>query len=240
MTAPSTILERASKQLADPDYECWDKSCLLSYYNEALCTLSGLRPTAFAECVDLPLVTGTKQILPDEYATLLSIEGDESEEGDTGATYASSDMVRSLRGKVSCLVDDDCATYAVTSFRHHPSSDSIFYVSPNVPAGLTPTVEAVVVPNPAPIKLCDLNEESGVDCRMDALILDWVLYRAYGQESESQTSLHMSRRYQAAFYDGVNGTYRVDSRLRSGHILGQTGTGDERLGWRNQLQGVGR
>jgi hypothetical protein len=252
MTTPKQLISRASKILNDdkPGYEntSWSVECLLDFLNEGLCQLAAYRPTEFVECIELCLVPGAKQQLPPGVSELVTIEGTEDPEVDDGAsddpapTMSSGDMVKALRGKKTCVssTDDNCGPYIVAGYRNAKGASDLFFVEPPVPFGEAPVVSAQVVKMPVPLTACDLDSAVQTECKFDPALVDWILYRAFSMDTESQYAYQVSRRHQSAFYDAVNGGYLADSRMRSGYILGQEGTGVERTGWRNEGRQIGR
>lgn len=244
---PAEVIMRASRMLKDQEpghaFVTWTESDLMSHLNEGLCTVFNFHPMMFVENVELELAAGSSQKLPSGYGELISIDSNLAPGACPGSgkpvNMSQFDMVKGLRGKKTC-VTAECTPYEVAGYRKAGTGVAGFFVEPPVPCGPAVTVEATVTKRPERIEMCDRMKALDLPCELETPLLDWILYRAYEVDAESQYYAQMARRHQAAFYDWVNGTYLVDSRVNSGYVLGQRGSGEERTGWRNEGRQVGR
>lgn len=224
------LVEKVSSLLSDQcegnTYETWSKKDLTSYLNDALCQILALRPDAFACIEEIPLVTGTRQTLPDGYHSIVSIE--EADDGSTsGASETTSDILKHYR-KPSCVTGlSSDGTYTPSSFRRNDMVKTSFYVSPAVPEGANATITATVIKNPA-TQCADSTATLPLGCEYEAQIVDWMMMRALSVEAESSNvSLQLARDYRQGFYLAFNTNYRQAQRVGSGYYLGQEGDGDE-------------
>lgn len=247
MSSVAQLIKRASRILNDQEegysYTGWTADELLDYYNEAVCQIYNFRPDLFAESSTLTLAPGSKQTLPDGIGNLLSIDSNLGEDGDldedTPLTMSSGDMVKALRGKPTCVEATTCEPFKIRGYRKS-KVPNVFFVEPPVPEGETVEVDVTVAVGPMQVCGGDITNETQLDCRLDPAIVDWILFRAMGRDTESQFLYQAARRHQAAFYDAINGGYLAQSRMQSGYMLGREGDGVETTGWRNELRQIGR
>jgi len=249
VASPADLIRRTSVLLNDQEagheYTTWTVPMLLDFYNEAMCTIFALRPTLFSKPVTLTLSPGSTQTLPPEYGQLLSITTNTTDgagctpEG-APVTMSAFNMVAGLGKKAKCVGAGSCTPYAVSSYRAGEAGEGVFSVEPPVPCGEDAKVNALVTVRPPKVSRCDVNDPADMPCEMDAPIIDYMLWRAYSIDAESQFSYAAARRHQATFYDWINGSYLVASRMASGYYLGRVGHGEARVGWRNEGKVVGR
>lgn len=237
------VFDQVQLTLCDGEGVHWTQEELIGYFNEALAEIAGLRPDEFVKRVTLTLQPGSSQKLPRPYIDIVSIEATLDENGDeidrpiAATTSSAGDR---LGGKYRCAPDGIGARYGgVAGYSITSSARGYFTVTPAVPEGEKVRVSAMVhVPPPR------FTEEHLDDCNCvlptiyDAQIVDWMLKRAYEKDIESQWARDRAAYYGAQFSIGMNADYRAASRLRSGYMLGQKGTGVETTGWRNEIRGV--
>lgn len=237
------VFDQVQMTLCDEEGVHWTPDELLMYFNEALSEIAGLRPDAFVKQITLELKPGKYQQLPKPFIDIVEVQGNLDENGKQVAgsiNKTTSTAGDRLGGKYNCAPDGIAARYdGVKGYKITAASHGYYTVNPPVPEGEEVRITAMVyVPPPL------FTEEHMQDCNCvlptiyDAQIVDWMLKRAYEKDIESQWARDRAAYYGAQFSIGMNGDYRAASRLRSGYILGEKGTGVETTGWRNEIRGV--
>lgn len=252
-TSARDLIDRARKTLCDPEKKHWLDDELMCYLNEGLCELAGLRPDQFVESRDITLVPGACQVVPDGCIDMVDVQanvkdGVKTEDPVLNATTTAGER---LGDKFSCATADEpdcvagetdaCASYLVSGYKITSSMHGQFTVEPPVPAGCDAIViSALVYCEPSKF---ELDPPAGADeCKLPTLynaqLVDFILMRAYEKDVESQFAVSRASYHRTAFYTGVTADYRAASRLRSGYILGEEGSGSRNTGWRNEARGV--
>lgn len=252
MATVQELILRASTTLRDQEpgyaFTTWSKAQLISYLNEGLCELAGLRPDLFVETRKIPLQTGAVQTLPDDVVAILDVNGnvlvqpDGTEVVTENIKTADQDLLRRF-GKKRCFAaqEDACpsaGTYEANSFVQSKFSQNEFRVEPPVPAGVSAEVTATVQVAPKTITVGDYEGAVEVPCSHHAQLLDWVLHRAYEQEIESEYAMRAKTYHLDKFYHGVGQDYFGASRMKSGYVLGMEGHGDGRSGVPRELRSM--
>ena len=255
MQTIGAFIDRALTLLhdAEPGFEAtlWSKPTLLGHLNEGLCQIAAMRPDLFTGTHKIPLRPGSHQELPEGFAAIYGVDGN-VQVGPDGQVTVEDDvhvsdqaMLRRFKKK-PCLASDaltDCGDagtgYRVKTFIPNPHNLREFRVEPPVPEGANVEIMATVLKTPRTYTDADLSRNIPLECPNTAALMDWVLHRAYCIESESEYIRSAKNDHLRYFYGSVNGKYFADSRMRSGYVLGQTGTGDERSGAPRELRNLG-
>ena len=240
-TRVSDLVERARCLYNDPKSDRFSDVKILTFVNEAISEVAGLRPSEFVEVISVPLTEGALQTVPDGYC-YIEVDG-VSPSGDAGAAPTTTvgkrlDTVMAERfGGVSCADSgggpEDYAPQSATGVSFSPKA---FKVSPPAPEGVETSVDVVVSNANPPTVL-------GSDCSplpapYDAQILDFVLHRMHAIQVESAFHVAQSQRYCDKFYAALNADYQSASRIKSGYNYGATGEGNANLGAQRDLRGT--
>lgn len=219
MNTLADIAKEASRLLNDsyrddPEYDFtrWSQVELIHYATDALRVLVALYPKKFGKLTKFELVPGMVQELPSGCSKLLKILGTENQllNGDANASIAKSidDRLGNLFAKdcseaVSFLAED----YKIDSFSIEENADKIFYVKPPVPVTETPVIAVAICAGiPA-----DIDRDYTPEDWMHNLIIEWILYRAYGSEDESSQSKENSDTHLRHFYALLGNYVQADS-----------------------------
>lgn len=122
--------------------------------------------------------------------------------------------------------------YRVRTYAYDPKNPGVYYVSPAVPESGTYKVMATVNSDPAVIDETTWNDELDLPLKYIPVLVEYMLYRAYSKETESVTSVALSRTHLANFYNALGVNYKQETRMHSGYYLGQRGSGDPNAGSR--------
>lgn len=237
------LISQVQVMLCDGDAVHWSENELITYLNEALCEIAGLRPDAFVKMVTLELEPGEQQQLPKPYIDLVKVEENLDKNGkpkDGSISKTTSTAGDRLGAKYRCDPDGVGAKYeGITGYKITAQSHGYFTVSPPVPEGEKAYVNAMVYVPPPHFHADDLGDENCVlPCIYDAQIIDWIMKRAYEKDVESQWARDRAAYHYSLFRTGMDADYRSASRLRSGYMLGMKGDGVETTGWRNEIRGI--
>lgn len=235
MKKVSEYVTYASAQLNDQkperEFTRWTRAFLVNYLNGALTEILSYKPDAFAEETNLTLVAGAKQELSNPGATLSAITANAAD--GSLVSEADLDLLRAF-SPFNCCADtvtfDNFGNpdYRVKSFAIDPKNTSTYYVSPAVPAGLTPTVRANVIMPPATYTLDDWDTEVPIEAKYQETIIDYMMARALDIDTESPQSQANANKLFGKFYNALGVKYKVESAYRAGNYNGQIGDGDPR------------
>lgn len=206
------IVEAAARELNDlepgAEYTRWSQPELLGHVTEAIAQLAVLKPTLFKTTITLPLGAGAQQKLPEYVESLDDIIFNLNVDGSLGLPVLPGlfNLERTY-GKGVCISEP----YVVRSYAVHPNTDSLFYVDPPVPPTQTARVQAVVQIAPQVVATMDtpLELPSASPLTYRNALLDWVLYRAFAKDTESQTSNDRSQQHFKAFYQAMGSPPRT-------------------------------
>lgn len=248
-TKVKDILDRAAAILNDREegYEHiqWPVGDLVTYVNEALCELSAHRPDAFVKQVELTLLPGSRQELPDQYSKLVSLDANIPANGELGGpvtgrkiSESSSEFAEVFSSGPSCFSsgpscgeppaphDGENPSAEVLSYQRAKGLPNVFYVAPEVPRGKVVKVAATVQEAPPVHDALHLKRALGVPCKFDSAVLDWVLMRCWEKDIESSFAVAAAERHRGHFYQALGVKYRMESQFNSEYFKGRTPDGD--------------
>jgi hypothetical protein len=204
MTTLNDLAKEASKLLNDSghcdgeyDFTRWSQSELASYGKMGLAMLFSLVPKKFTKIIDFTLKPGTIQELPEGCTKVVKVLN-------TNGVAASSSIANSASDRISNLFSDSCSgavdsfknPYVVKNFSLEETSDGIFYVNPPVPQSEAPVTVKVIC-----YSMGDFDAKTTeVPPWAWNSVLEWMLYRAYQSEDESQNSMSQMETHLKNFY----------------------------------------
>lgn len=225
-------LKNASGQLNDQyvgrEYTRWTRAQLLTYFNGALAEIFTYKPETFAAEVSLTLAAGHRQTV----AVGRSLVSVNSNANGKMVREADLDLLRAYAPHDCCaaVVMFDAngnPVYNAKSYAIDPKEPRAFYVSPPVPAGITPTVKATVNELPA-YTLADTDVDVAIVNKYQENILDYMQGRAHFIDNESPAARQLANTHFTMFYNALGIKYRIQSAYASGNYNGQVGDGDPR------------
>jgi hypothetical protein len=223
--------------------QLWSDAELVDYLNEGLSVMQGLRPDAFTTIETITLTPGVRQELPEGMDRLVELLDNVTSEDDAsisnGAISEATDNYKNALRRYDCNKQTgECAPqaeidgYLVRSFSVSPSDPTSFTVEPPVPAGASPTVTARVV-GAAPCHDASDGTCIGVAGKHAAALVDWMLFRAWSADIESEFAFRSAAAANQRFY-AIVGLQRLnEARYASGFWLGAEGDGDPQTDARN-------
>lgn len=210
----------ASKALKDYEgcdghnFVRWSKSELKQYAMDGLGLLYSLYPRKFQSIQEIELQKGKLQELPEGYTTLVKVFGVQRDDG------AIASIASSTNTRISDLFQHECAIgsgsmsasdYEITGYEIEELGDNIFYVEPPVPASEKPIKVKVLA-----TKTPEVGDVTEIPSWARALVLEWVLYRAYSVDSESQYDRETSKTHYANYTSLLSGFIQAQILLESG------------------------
>jgi len=185
------------------EYTRFPQDELIEYLNEGLAQLAVLKPTLFRTIITLPLGAGAQQKVPENVESIEDLTFNLNADDSLGpAILPGNYALERTYGKGVCPSAGD---YVVRSYIALPTTGAFFFVDPPVPPGQTIRVQAVVTVAPQVITTAntpvDLPNASPLTYRNH--LKDWMLYRAFAKDTESQTSATLSQAHFKAFYTAL-------------------------------------
>lgn len=217
MKTLADIAVEASKLLNDSQ-ECndeynftrWSKSDLVHYAQDAITMIAMLYPKKFTTSVNVTLTKGVVQKLPTGCTKLTKILGVVDSTGAISSIATSGDDRLGTLFQKMCAESITSSNYQISSYSFEETSDNIFYVQPPVPSG-DPIVVSVIcsqVPD-----LDDTGSSYTPEGWMHNMIIEWILYRAYSSEDESNTSDANAKSHLEHFYTILGNYYNAQEKL---------------------------
>lgn len=232
----------------------WSVSDLLEFYNDAAKQVYLLRPELFSHDEVIKLVPGSLQgPLPDG-CLFQKVVATVTKNADGTTTTNSSltrkvdgallAAFSGLECPASCGVGSGTADYSVSGFSATSTDPNHFYVDPPVPDdGKDHSVKIICLQEPADIPASDIanpvsdiaSNKRAVDMggvggtvikpnKMHNAIVEWMLYRAYTVDMESQESDTEMRFHLRHFYDILGISAKVDAAIANGKTTTQQST----------------
>lgn len=231
MNTVGEIITHVSSQLNDQGFKLefvrWTREIQLEYMNQALKEIGAYRPDAFTATAEIELVPGVKQSV-EKFKTLKDIH----DSSGTPLHATDANILKAFAVHDYCppkvQFKNGAPVYNIKSFAVSDTDIKTFYVSPPVPAGLSPKVQATLIGEAPELTLADWNIPLAMQDKYYNNLLDFMQARAYELDSESPNSRANSQMYFQRFYSAMGIKYKIDSALKSGFWKGQVGTGDPR------------
>jgi hypothetical protein len=215
------VLDTALAELEDNEpgfeYTRWTKPEMLGYVTAALAALHFYKPDLFNVREEITLRPGDVQRVEAKFARILSLDSNVEANGAEGRPiYKASHPLTKALYRPSQF--DPLAPYWVRECSVDPDNPRIFYVTPAAPEYPRAKVRGMFVL--AVPEITDASQQIDIPTT-DSFdwfnaILDYVLFRAFAKDTESNTSRTKSRDHEIAFMNAVGAKTRLD-RLQEGN-----------------------
>ena len=192
----STIVSKASKQLIDPDNIRWPQDELLGWLNAGIRQIAQANPTITNSATTVKLVSGTRQTIPAD--GFLFFEAYRNM-GTDGLTPGKSVRV-SARETLDAFDPNwhsATASASTQAYLFNDRDNTAFYVYP--PSTGTNYLEINYAKSPADIGLSD---PISIPDIYENAILDYILARAFGKDTEAANPA-MAQMYYQMFAAGL-------------------------------------
>ncbi len=231
MNTVGEIITHVSAQLNDQGFKLefvrWTRETQLEYMNQALKEIGAHRPDAFTVTAEITLVPGIKQSV-EAYKTLKDIH----DINGIPLHSADANLLKAFAAHDYCApkvqFKNGSPVYNIKSFAVSGTDLKTFYVSPAVPSGLAPKVQATLIGEAPELTLESWDTPLAMQDKYYNNLLDFMQARAYELDAESPNSRANSQMYFQRFYAAMGVKYKIDSAVMSGYWKGQVGTGDPR------------
>lgn len=229
MSTYEELVIEASKTLKDYDgcdgqnFVRWGKEDLLHYAKDALSNLYTLYPKKFTTVQEIELAPGKIQKLPDGLTLLSKVLGAHTN-GDAIASIASpthtrlADVFSHECGKTN-QYSTAAKDYTLNGYELETSADNIFYVSPPVPKTEDPVMVTVLC---SKVPSTDFSFTDIVPSWAHSLLLEWMLYRAFIVDSESQTDVANAELHHKNFFSLLSGILQSEAMLLNSNMKAVT------------------
>ena len=189
------ILTWVGYELSDEDAVRWTETEKLAWLNEGQRAVATIRPDSSSAVTSIPLVTGSRQSVPDDGFAFISAvrNGTSSAPGRAVRT-----VDRTLLDVASPTWHSMTPTDEVRTYSPDPQNPLLFYVYP--PADGTGSLEIVYGVIPAEV---GTSGNISVNDKYAAALVNYVLYRSYAKDAEFAGNQALADSYYKAFVDAV-------------------------------------
>lgn len=192
----------------------WTEGELIEYANDAAIQFVMLRPDLASTSRKVELEPGARQQLPDEATHFYRVDGTLDSFGrvtgqPTQSGYEAARVAANWFAPLACAPRG--SPYVVRSFSLDLIEQTAFYVEPPVPPGqkVAVMVNYTAVPEHAGAK-----DPLPMPERFHNAAIEWMLYRAYSKEQDSQSSTANATAHQNSFYSLIGLSQKVDDKYR--------------------------
>jgi hypothetical protein len=212
----TTLLTNAAIILSDTTYIRWTQNELLAWLNDGQREIALFKPNAFTKNVAVVLVAGTKQSLPSDAISLVDIVRNMGTSGSTPGR-AIRTVSREILDAQTPYWHSAAASTEVKQFSYTPLDLKRFYVTPPQPTASQGYVEMVYLAYPT-------DATSGSTITLDDIyvtaLLNYILYRAYGKDSEYAANTALAGSYYQQFMAIIQGKVAAESASNPTQALG--------------------
>jgi hypothetical protein len=202
----SSVIDRSAILLTDPTNIRWPRTELLTWLNDGQQEIALYKPNAFTKNQTVQLVAGTKQTLPADAVSLITVIRNMGTNGQTpgrGITLVSREIMDSQ-------VSDWHSANPSAEVKHYVYNEfdpKTFYVWPPQPASGQGQVEAVYVASPAQ---ATANSTITIDDIYVTALVNYIMYRAYSKDAEFSANPNMATGYYTAFQSILTGKFSAE------------------------------
>ena len=204
------IIDRAKRTLNDPDSIQWPETELLEYLSDGQRAAVQYRPEIYAVTEAVPLVTGTKQELPDDAFSLIDVIRNMGADGNTpGRAISKVDKYYLDRWRKDW--HSQAGSAEVRNFVYDVRNRRTFYVIPPQPA-VPHRVE--IIYSKIPPELTNLNDAITLDDIYQPALLAYILHRAFVKDISAEgQGEQKSKAYFEQFMIAIGARDEAEMRL---------------------------
>ena len=195
------IADKVELLLQDETNVRWTEAELLGWINSGQREIAIAKPNALTSNTTMQLTaSATKQTIPATGIQLMEVIRNMGSDGLTPG--------RAITGIDRSVLDRTIPTWhsdanpagSVKHFTFDPRDPKTFYVYPKAPATAL-YVEIVISINPA--QLASMASNISYDDIYETVLIDYVLYRAYGKDSKHTSNMQRSTNHYQAFQNAL-------------------------------------
>ncbi|MES2320008.1 MAG: DUF6682 family protein [Pseudomonadota bacterium] len=205
----ASIIASAATLLQDETNIRWPQAELLKWLNDGQREIVSYKPNTSVRNVAVQLVAGTKQTLPADGISLIDIVRNM---GSNGATPGRSVRIV-MREILDAQIPDWHTATAAAAAKHYIYSlldQKTFYVYPPQPSSAQGYVELVYSAAPTDALL---SGAITVDDIYQTVLLDYILFRAYGKDIEYAADVARSQSYQQSYLATLTGKAKGEAAI---------------------------
>lgn len=181
----------------DEQYIHWTEEDWMSYVRRAVGIVALADQDLFTKQMDIPLVAGSVQSIPDVCRSVKSVRGFRNEDGSLNyirkKSSASLKLPKPRREKCVGITKGDTA-YQVKSYTLDPDDEKLLIVDPPVPAGFDGVLAISCYGHPT---ISSYDEELPFNETHATAVFELVLYYAWGVDIEDQANRERSNTHWA-------------------------------------------
>lgn len=201
MLVAGDLIKKCSITLKDPEFVRWEQGELLGYLDEAQREIAR-NPGAYVKTYVQELVEGTKQSLPDDSFTLISVVRNMTEYGEP------CEPVRITTRALLDAFEPHWHMYPMNRLVENyiyddRTPDTYFVFPPNDGYG---RVELLYAATPA--KLTAVTDELVLREEYETPLLMYMLYRAYNKDSDYSAGMQLASAYYTSYMTSLQSTLK--------------------------------
>ena len=243
------FIRRMASTLVDAEHITWTEADITDAVSDGLSAISSHRPEMFVEPVEVTLVPGSLQTLPEGTIAIVGnihnicVAVDGTTTDGPIATMISADDIRALSyvASTNCIsiptgdpatitaqsmATNSCKLYQVSSYVFDPRRPTSLIVSPSVPVGVRPRIQ-IIAQKCAPCLTWPESKGAELPCKYRPELKEYAMYALLSKQRESEAALGNAARHLTNFYNMMGIKYRQESHYQSGFFLGAKGDGDQ-------------
>lgn len=186
MISARSLIDAVSLYLRDHEenyeFNHWTEPELANFLQLAVKLVSSTKPSLFTTKVELKLVPGAIQSVPDSCEEFVSVAGQITVDGGVVPVRKSTSTLALNLNRPICTAASSSGDYVVSAWRYDPDDYSTIYVDPPVPAGTDATLSIRCYNTPT-IDSADANIK--LPSHWEPALFELMLYYAYGVDIES-------------------------------------------------------
>jgi hypothetical protein len=190
----STVVSKVRTQLVDTGSpQRWTDAELLAYLSDAQRTIVAMVPSSASTHYILPLLAGTRQPIPANAHTLLSV----TRNTDATGTVPGRAVRITQREQLDAAVPDwhtAAASTAVRNYTFDPSEKAFYVYPPNTGSGFVDIVYSQL-----PSELSSLSSTLVVHDNYQTALFDYAMFRAHQKDSDFSAGQQLAQGYLNSF-----------------------------------------
>ena len=195
------IADKVEILLQDETNVRWTEAELLGWINSGQREVAIAKPNALTSNTTMQLTaSATKQTIPATGIQLMEVVRNMGADGLTPGRAITGIDRSVLDMTIPTWHSDANAAGAVKHFTFDPRDPKTFYVYPKAPATAL-YIELIISTNPT--QLASMASNIAYDDIYETVLIDYVLYRAYGKDSKHTSNMQRSTNHYQAFQNAL-------------------------------------
>lgn len=205
------IADKAEILLQDESNVRWSEAELLGWINSGQREIAIAKPTALTSTTVMSLATGTtKQAIPATGTQLLDVIRNMGTSGSVPGKAINSIDRSMLDTTIPTWHSDSNTAGIITHYVFDRRNPKSFYVYPKAPATAL-YIEILMAVTPT--SLASLANAIAYDDLYETVLIDYVLYRAYGKDGKNSANMQRSAAHYQAFVNAIGLKDKAEATL---------------------------